>query len=239
MALRLSKGFKNSMLGDAFLMGTSLAYSDNGGSEDTITDSENRFINAGFRVGANFSTTGSTTAGNDETGVAITGVTAGTLSFVTGTLSASEAFLATTKLVSDNGGSFQDLMLDGVLEIYSGSQPASADDAETGTKLVRITIGSGAFTPGSATNGLEFDPVINGVISKASDEIWSGVGLVAGTAGWFRFYSNDYDSGADETAVRFDGSVGTSGAQLNLSSVSVAVGATITIDSFSVTLPSS
>lgn len=239
MALRLSKGCRNSMLGNAFLMGTSLAYSDNGGSPDSITDSNNNFINAGFRVGDAFNTVNSTTAGNDETGVTLVSVAAGTITFATGTLSASEAFEADTYIVSDNGGSFQTVFADGVLEIYSGSQPATADAAESGTKLVRITLASGAFVGGVATNGLEFDPILSGIISKASDEVWSGVGLATGTAGWFRFYANDYDTGADETAVRFDGAVGTSGAQLNLSSVSIAAGATITIDSLAVTLPTS
>lgn len=237
MALRLSKGLRNSLLGNAFLMGADLSYVDGGVGDDRITDINNNFIKAGFRVGDAITTTGSTTGTNDITAVVLTGVTAGSLSFATGTLGVSEPFIVGTKLVSNNTGSFQVLFLDGVLEIYSGSQPASADDAEVGTKLLRITVGSGAFTPGSPTNGLEFDPVLDGVLSKASDEIWSGVGLVAGSAGWFRFYSNNYDSMNDGTAVRFDGSVGTSNAQLNLSSVAIAVSATTTIDKFQITMP--
>jgi len=100
MPLRLSTGLRNSLMGNAFLMGTSLSYSDNGASEDTILDTENRFITAGFRVGDNITSTGATTGGNDLSGIAITGVTASTLSMATGNLAASEAFLATTKLVS-------------------------------------------------------------------------------------------------------------------------------------------
>jgi phage tail sheath gpL-like len=37
---------------------------------------------------------------------------------------------------------------DGVIDIYSGSQPADADDAPTGVKLCRITLAGGAFTEG-------------------------------------------------------------------------------------------
>lgn len=140
------------------------------------------------------------------------------------------------KSTGDND-SFKDLFADGVLEIYSGAQPTDPDAAETGTKLVRITVSSGAFTPGAATNGLEFGDAASGAIAKAAAETWSGVVLATGVAGWFRFYDNDYDDGADATAIRFDGACGTSGAQLILSSTSMTAGATITIDSFSITLP--
>lgn len=135
-------------------------------------------------------------------------------------------------------GSWKTIFTDGIIEIYAGTQPADADTAESGTKLVRITVASGAFTPGAATNGLEFDNASGGVIAKNSD-VWSGVGLAAGTAGWFRFYDNDYDIGAGTTLVRFDGNVGTSGADLNISTTAIAVSATTTIDSFEVTLPAS
>ena len=237
MALRLSKGLRNSILGNAFLVGTSLSYVDGGAGSDSIVDTEGRFIKAGFRVGDHFTTTGSTTGGNNKSTIAITAVTSTTLSFATGSLAASEVFLSTTKITGDNAGSFQTLFNDGVLEIYSGSQPATADDSEIGTKLLRISVGSGAFTPGSPTNGLSFSGILEGVLYKSSDEVWSGVGLATGNAGWFRFYDNNYDAADDGTAVRFDGSVGTSGAQLNLSSVGVVLGATATIDSFTVTLP--
>ena len=237
MTLRLSTGLRNSMLGDAFLVGTSLAYSDNGASDDTITDSESRFITAGFRVGDSITTTGSTTGGNDISDIELTGVAAGTLSFATDTLAGTEDFVAATTLTSNNGGSLKEVMANGIIHIYSGSQPADADSAETGTKLVEITISSGAFTPGTATNGLEFKKEISGTISKNSLEAWSGVAVATGTAGWFRFYDNNEDTGADVTAVRFDGSVGTSGAQLTVSSTSITSGATITVDSFDITLP--
>lgn len=136
-----------------------------------------------------------------------------------------------------SNGSFKDLLADGVLAIYSGSQPADADTAESGTLLVLITESSGAFTGGVATNGLEFGDASSGVIAKASAETWSGVGLVTGTAGWFRFYDNDYTTGASTSEIRFDGAVATSGAQLNMSSTTITLSATHTIDSFTITFP--
>lgn len=239
MALRLSTGLRNSMLADAFNIGATMAYVDGGAGNDYITDSENTFLTRGFRVGKTFTTANSTTGGNDLTTETILAVAAGKLEFATGQVNTPEAFAAATTITSDNGESFQEIMKDGVIRIYSGSQPSDADQAETGTLLLTITVSSGAFTPGSPTNGLEFGPVVSGVVSKLASEVWSGVGVAAGTAGWFRFYSNEMDTGADVSAARFDGSVGTSGANLIMSSTSVVVGATSTVDAFSITLPAS
>lgn len=239
MAEKFSSGAVNSLLGNAFLKGTSLGYNDNGASPDTITDSENRFKTAGFRVGDEITTANSTSASNDISGVTLTAVAAGTLSIATGNLGATEAFAAATYVTSNNGGDFKTIFANGVLEIYSGSQPSDADQDESGTKLVRITQSSGAFTPGSATNGLNFEKIISGYAYKDTDETWSGTAVADGTAGWFRFYANPYDTGADATAVRFDGSVGTSNADLNLSNLSIETGQTVTVDSFYVRIPTS
>ena len=239
MAVRLSTGLVNSLMGNAFLLGTSLAYVDGGGGNDYITDSENRFITRGFRVGDSFTTTGSTTGTNDLTDEPILALAAGKLEFATGQVNTAEAFVAATKLISDNRGSLQELLLDGIIHIFSGTQPASADAVEGCTKLLEITILSGAFTPGAAGNGLEIAGPIEGVIGINDGEVWSGVGIVDGTAGWFRFYSNAEDIGADPSAVRLDGICGTSNAQLNMSSLLVSEGATTTIDSFIITMPKS
>lgn len=134
--------------------------------------------------------------------------------------------------------SFKEALADGIIAVFSGSQPANADAAETGTKLLEITVGSGAFVAGQATNGLEFDDTItDGTVVKATDEVWSGKGIAAGTAGWYRFYSNAYQTGASTSAVRLDGACASSGSQLNMSSTNIAVNATITVDSASYTLP--
>jgi hypothetical protein len=128
-------------------------------------------------------------------------------------------------------------LTNGVIYVYSGAQPSSADDAETGANLLIITLASGSFTAGVATNGLNWAAsAASGVLAKAV-EVWSGVGIAAGVAGWFRFYANARVQGASVVAVRFDGNIATSGAQINLSNTSIAVGATTTIDTFTVTIP--
>jgi len=135
--------------------------------------------------------------------------------------------------------SFKDAMANGVIRIFSGVQPTTADDAEAATVLLEITVSSGAFTAGAATNGLNFGDPASGSLAKAVAEVWSGAASVTGTAGWFRFYANDLTTGASTTAARFDGSVSTSGAQLNMSSTAITAGATTTIDRFIVTMPAS
>ena len=129
----------------------------------------------------------------------------------------------------------------GVLAIYGGaSQPADANDAEAGTLLALITLASGAFTPGVATNGLNFDAPSSGVLSKAAAETWSGVGLAAAgtgtTATYFRFYDNAQDTGASPTGLRFDGAIGTtSTAELQMSVTTIVEGAPVVINSFTYT----
>jgi len=136
-----------------------------------------------------------------------------------------------------NETGIKEAMTDGVLRLYSGAQPASADTAVAGTLLVEVTLDGGAFSHGSATNGLEFDAPAAGVLSKAAAETWLGTGLADGVAGWFRFCANPVDSGgASTTLARIDGSVGKSSADLNLSNTNIVTGVPSTIDVFNITM---
>lgn len=135
-------------------------------------------------------------------------------------------------------GSLTDLLLDGIIEIYSGSRPSSADltEAGYGTLLLKITLDGGAFTAGVATNGISLGTFAALVIKRASGETWKGAGLAAGTAGWARWYSNAYVTGASTTAVRLDGNVSISGADVNMANgttVAVGVDSEVTDVSFS------
>jgi hypothetical protein len=131
----------------------------------------------------------------------------------------------------------KEAMTDGVLRLYSGAQPASADTAVAGTLLLEVTVDGGAFAHGSAANGLEFDAPVSGVLSKAAAENWTGSGLADGVAGWFRFCANPVDAGgASTTLARIDGSVGKSSADLNLSNTTIATGVPSTIDVFNISM---
>ena len=243
-------------------------------------------------------------------------------------------------------GSYKHAFFGGILKIYSGTQPTSADDAVAGTLLVSITNASGAHTnevlssgsvqitnPGAGTvnyiylitnafdilgatityassaantaalcaaqinkycggagggwkasavatdvitiyaprgtgtawntkditanlttltstdanfsggvahvNGLQFaGPASSGKISKDSLQTWSGVAGNTGTAGWFRLCAAIADAGSSSTTLlRLDGSIATSGADLNLASTTITAAATVTIDQFDITVP--
>ena len=71
--------------------------------------------------------------------------------------------------------SFASTMQNGVIRIYPGVQPTSADDAEGVSHLLEVTVSSGAFTPGTATNGLTFEQAL----SRASTN-----GTALNTAAW-------------------------------------------------------
>ena len=98
-----------------------------------------------------------------------------------------------------------------VLEIRTGTQPASANDAATGTLLATITVAWGAASAGvTAVTGTP-----------------SATAAASGTAGWGRFRN------AGDTA-RFDGAVG---AEFTLADPDVVIGGTVTLTSATVTQP--
>lgn len=87
-------------------------------------------------------------------------------------------------------------------------------------------------------NGLRWDVAAGGVISKLTADTWSGNGLATGTAGWFRIrQSSEAGTTSSTTAPRIDGSIGTSGADLNLGSLTVSVGAPFILSTAAITLP--
>lgn len=104
------------------------------------------------------------------------------------------------------------------LRIYSGTPPANAGAALSGnTVLVDIPLGSDYFATTS-----------NGVLTKTGT--WQDTSADAtGTATFFRILTS-----AD--VARIQGTVGTSGADLNLSSTSITSGGTVTITGFTLTM---
>jgi len=103
----------------------------------------------------------------------------------------------------------------GTIEIRSGTQPASANAAATGTLLVTLTWAATAFGAAAA-----------GVITAAA--IGAANAVATGTAAWFRAKG----SGG---ATVFDGSVGASGCDINLSSVNLTTGGNVALSSFTYT----
>lgn len=100
--------------------------------------------------------------------------------------------------------------------------------------------GTGSPSAGTdAVNGLNWQVPVDGVMAKEST-VWQAEAVATGTAGYFRFEADPSDDqGASTTLRRFDGSIATSGADMNISSTSITSGATETINTYSITIPAS
>jgi hypothetical protein len=110
------------------------------------------------------------------------------------------------------------LLNNGYLRIYNGTQPANADTAvSTQTLLAELRFNATAF--GAASSGVS---TANAITSDSSADN-------TGTASWFRALKSD-----GTTAV-FDGSVGTSSADLVLNSTAISSGAAVAVTSFTYT----
>ena len=114
----------------------------------------------------------------------------------------------------------------GKVRIYSGSQPADPDTAATGTLLAEITLNDPAFgaAADAAPGGQATADLTGGLEDSSAD--------ATGTAGYFRVVDSD------NTAI-MDGEVGTSGADMNLNTTSIVSGASVSITSWTVTMPES
>ena len=135
------------------------------------------------------------------------------------------------------GAAFADMYRGGIIEIYSGLQPASADLAPTGAHLGRITRDGGAWVAGVLTNGLEFANV-GAYDTKDPGHVWQLKGSGTGVAGWFRLLPNAADAGADSlSALRVDGSIGLDVGEMILPSTSITPSTAIGLTSWWYALP--
>lgn len=114
----------------------------------------------------------------------------------------------------------------GYLRIYSSTQPATADAAFNSAApndqvlLAELRFSATAF--GSAVNGVATAAAIT-ADSSANN---------TGTATWFRVLDG---GGVDVTDNVFDGTVGTSGADLNLNTTAIVAGAQVSVTALTYT----
>lgn len=130
-------------------------------------------------------------------------------------------------------GSLRTTMNGGKILIYGGVVPATADDAITGssTLLTTITVSAGA-------TGITFEAVANdGILEKTAAEVWSGVNVASGSATFYRHVAAGDTAVLSTTEARIQGNVAVFGSELNLTSTTLASGATQTLDFYTVALP--
>lgn len=114
------------------------------------------------------------------------------------------------------------LLNSGYLRIYDGTQPTNADTA-IGAQVLLAELRFGATAFAAASAGVA---AANAITSDSSAN-------ATGTATWYRTLKSD------GTTVVSDGSVGTSGANLNLNSVNITAGAQVDCTAFVFTQPKS
>lgn len=115
---------------------------------------------------------------------------------------------------------FTALLNSGFIKIYSGAQPA-LNAAASGTLLATLTFSATAF-PTSVAAG--------GTVTATANAITSGTAGNTAAAGYFALVKSD------NSTIVATGSVGTSGADLNLNTLSITSGNTVSCSSFLVTM---
>lgn len=119
-----------------------------------------------------------------------------------------------TLLSMTTGGNSLQETFDGCeFRIYSGTEPAAANDSK-GAATLLCTIDNGG-TP------VTWDELVPGTLHKAAGETWQGTNAASGTAIWFRIVKPADADDASTSAVRLQGSVGVLNADLNLLSTSL------------------
>ena len=105
------------------------------------------------------------------------------------------------------------------LRIYAGTPPASAGAALSGNTLLADLTCNATFAPAASGGQL----TLNAISSDTSADN-------TGTTSFFRIW----DSGVSVSVLQ--GTVGTSGSDLNLNSVAISAGATVAVTSFVLTM---
>lgn len=234
MAYKISTGLRDSLMGaqDGITAATLAAVA----STSKITDSGSGLLAAGFRPEDTITISGFTgESANNQLTTVVSVASDGSDMVIAGTLLDDAAGESVT--ITSVAKTFKDVFRNAIIRVYAGTVPADADaDEGAGTLLLKITVSSGAITPGTATNGLDFDAIVAGVLSKSSST-WSGLGLATATAVWWRMYDNGEITGVSTTAKRCQGLVGTTGKAMILSSTSIVTSVTTTLDIANFTMP--
>ena len=122
-----------------------------------------------------------------------------------------------TGLANALASAFGALFASGTLQVRTGAQPASANNAASGTLLATINLPSSPFTSPAA-----------GVVSKSGT--WAAVAVATGVAAHGRFISSD-------TLKVFDVSIALTGGNLDITDENVVTGGNVVVTAFTYTVP--
>jgi hypothetical protein len=127
----------------------------------------------------------------------------------------------------------------GLIKVYSGAAPSTADAAVTGDLLWIISVdGLGTVLTFDATAVITAN---NAAMKKPDAAVWGGAILMNGIAGYWRLVATGDTGVLSTTQARIQGTCGsTAGADLYMSNTTLTVDANVlakTLSSFSVALP--
>ncbi len=129
-------------------------------------------------------------------------------------------------------GSLKATLGTGFIKIYSGTVPATADDALTGATLLTTVSNN------STATGITFAAAAAAaVLSKLGTEVWSGLNVAGGVASFYRHVAAGDTGVLSTTEARIQGTCGLAGADMNLTNTTLSNGATHTVDFYQVNLP--
>jgi hypothetical protein len=116
----------------------------------------------------------------------------------------------------------------GTINIYDGTQPTDANTAVSSQNLLAtLTFGATAFGASAATGtapNRKATATANSITADSSAD-------ATGTATWFRAIESD------ASTVVYDGTVGTSGCDLNLATTSIVEGEAVSVTSLTLSVP--
>jgi len=128
----------------------------------------------------------------------------------------------TNAAVNAEADAFARLLDSGYLRLYSGTQPATADTALSGNTLLAELRYAATSAPAATTGVLTFNAIVSDTSADAT-----------GTASFFRAFKSD------GTTTVYDGSVGTTSADLVLNSTAIQISAQVDVTSLTHTVPKS
>lgn len=130
------------------------------------------------------------------------------------------------------GSSLKAALDNGLIKIYSGAVPASADAALGGATLLCTISAGGTGTP------LTFAATApGGVLSKAAAENWTGNNVAGGTPTFFRYALAADDGSASATAMRIQGTAGALGSDMFISTLPMVNAAPQSFQLFQLAVP--
>lgn len=129
-------------------------------------------------------------------------------------------------------GDFQAAADGGVIRLYNGTIPATADAALSGNTLL-VTISNNSAGTGITMNATS----AGGVLGKNTAEVWSGVVVANGTPTFYRFSPLTDDGLLSTTAKRIQGTVGKVGSDLNFASTTFVIAEVKRIDTYDIAQP--